>query len=330
MVRLVDVARAAGVSVATVSRTLNGNARVDPELAARVHAAVAELDYRPNLVARNLRRRATQAWALVVTDVTNPFCTAVARGVEDVANAAGYSVFLCNSDEDPGKEQRYLAVAEAERVAGLIITPASPASDVGRLLGAGIPVVALDRHLPQPVATVVADSAAGAATATEHLLAHGWRRPACVTGPAGAETADQRAAAFRAVVRRCGLAELVEHVPYHAAGGAAAAARLLDLPQPPDCLFVANSALAIGVLEELRRRGLRLGADLGLVTFDDAPWAPLMDPPITVVAQPAYEMGGRAAELLLAALGSPAEPATRGTAVFEPRLVERGSCLRSG
>lgn len=328
MVKLVDVARAAGVSVATVSRTLNGNDRVDPELAARVHGAVRQLDYRPNLIARNLRRHGTQAWALVITDVNNPFYTAVARGVEDVASAAGYSVFLCNSDEDPEKETRYLQVAEAERVAGVILSPATPATEVARLATAGIPVVGIDRHLSDPVPTVLSDSITGTELAVEHLLGHGWRRPACISGPTDAETAVQRAEAFRSVVRRHGLVELVSHVPYDAPGGSLAAESLLSGPVPPDCLFVANSVLAIGALETIRRRGLDLGVDLGLITFDDAPWAPLIQPPITVVAQPAYAMGVRAAELLLERITDPTSGTQTEAVVFPTRLIERESCRR--
>lgn len=326
MVKLVDVARAAGVSVATVSRTLNGNDRVDPELAERVRAAARELDYRPNAVARALRRQGSQAWALVVTDVNNPFYTAVARGVEDLASASGYSVLLCNSDEDPEKESRYLEVAEAERVSGVIIAPSSTDTDVSRLLSARIPVVAIDRHLKTPVVTVSSQSRRGSRHAVEHLLEHGWQRPACVTGPVDAETAVDRAEGYLEVVRERGLPELLEHVPYHAPGGVLATEALLALPEPPDCFFVANSVLALGVIETIKAKGLVLGRDVGLITFDDAPWAPLLDPPITVVAQPAYAIGTQAAKHLLARLDG-AESTEQDT-VFETSLIERESCRR--
>lgn len=314
MVKLTDVARAAGVSVATVSRALNDNPRVDPALAERVHRAVTELGYRRNGVARNLRRRHTQVWALIITDVTNPFYTAVARGVEDVASQAGYSVLLGNSDELPEKEARYLTVAEEERVAGVIIAPRDVRTDVSSLLETGIGVVAVDRRLPAPVDTVLATSVPGAVRATEHLLEAGWKRPACVSGPTDAETAEHRVQGYRKVVRRHRVPARVERVPFHVEDGRAATGRLLDADEPPDAFFVANSVLALGVLAEIQARGLRLGRDVGLITFDDAPWATLMQPPISVVAQPAYEMGAEAARILAARLA--------GTMTDEPALVE--------
>lgn len=325
MVKLTDVAQAAGVSVATVSRALNNNPRVDPELAARVHRAVEQLGYRRNGVARNLRRRHTQVWALIVTDVTNPFYTALARGVEDVASAAGYSVLLGNSDELPEKEARYLSVAEEERVAGVIIAPRDTRTDVSRLMASGIGVVAVDRRLPTEVDTVVAASLPGAARATEHLVEAGWRRPACVSGPSDAETAEHRVLGYQQALVERGLPALVERVPFHAADGRDAAGRLLDAADPPDAFFVANSVLALGVLAEIQARGLRLGADVGLITFDDAPWATLVSPPISVVTQPAYEIGSEAAQILADRLSGARTDTTPVLVEFDTELVIRPS-----
>src|SRR4051794_13188686 len=150
MVKIVDVAEAANVSVATVSRALNNTGRVDPVLAERVRIAAERLGYRPNAVARNLRRRGTQVWALIITDINNPFYTAVARGVEDVAQESGFSVLLCNSDENQSKEDRYLEVAAQERVAGVILAPRAENSDIGGLDSASIPLVVVDRRLDHP------------------------------------------------------------------------------------------------------------------------------------------------------------------------------------
>lgn len=328
MVKLTDVARAADVSVATVSRALNNNRSVDPVLAERVREAALSLGYRPNAVARNLRRRHTQVWALVITDISNPFYTAVARGVEDVASKEGFSVLFCNSDEDLVKEADYLVVAEEERVAGVILSPRSDTTDVSRLTAVGIPVVVVDRSLRQPVDTVLAHSEHGAANATEHLLAQGWRRPACITGPEDTETAAQRAVGYRKVVEAHGLPALVQHAPFLAPGGREATADLLDSDDPPDSLFVANSVLALGVLVELQRRRLKLGRDIGLITFDDAPWTPLIDPPVSVIAQPAYRIGTEAARMLVSRIRgeAPDEPIS---VVFETELIVRGSCQRT-
>jgi len=349
-----DVAERAGVSVATVSRALNDVPTVDPALAKRVRAAASALGYRTNVVARNLRRRQTNVWALIISDVGNPFFTAVARGVEDVAQQAGYSVVLCNSDEDAAKEARYLEVAEQSLVAGVLMSPNVAGSDLSRLRAAGIPVVAIDRALSEPVDSVLVDSAEGARAATAHLLDQGWQRPACVTGPAQAETAERRMRGYLEAIAQSGLqlpTTLIRHTNYRRSGGREATAALLRSDAPPDAFVVANSELALGVLEEVSRRGLMLGKDIGMVAFDDPPWAAYVAPPLSVVAQPAYEIGAEAARLLLDRIGSsriqtgssrrsdaaqpamqqqrPAGPPAR-TVLLGTELIIRSSSVRRG
>lgn len=322
-----DVARAAGVSVATVSRALNGAPTVDPELATRAREAASRLGYRPNGIARSLRLRATDVLALIISDVANPFWTAVTRGVEDVAQRSGYSVLLCNADEDSTKEATYLRVAEQQRVAGVILSPHAAGSDVAPLARAHIPLVVIDRPLPERSDSVMVQSREGARVATEHLLDAGWSRPGCITGPEDAATAEERLEGYRAAVRARGVPERAVHVPFRQSGGAAGAALLLDAPEPPDALFVANSQMCLGVLEELGRRGLRAGHDVGVITFDDAPWAPFTSPPMSVVAQPAYEVGSRAAQLLIARVQGAAPPEPEHL-VLSTTLVVRDSSRR--
>lgn len=302
MAKIKDVAASAGVSVATVSRVLNNVPTVAPELAERVRQAATELDYRGNGAARSLRRRRSDVWALIISDIGNPFFTAAARGVEDVAQSAGFSVVLCNTDEDPRKETQYFDVAEREQVSGVVMSPNLVASDISRLDRAGIPVVAIDRPLRGEVDSVLVDSAAAAEVATRHLFDQGWTRPACITGPEQNDTAQQRVAGYRAAWKANGrrpAKSLIRHTDYRADSAQKAAIALLDTATPPDALFIANSEMALGVLPVLRARDLVPGRDLGLVAFDDAPWSSFTHPPMTVVSQPAYEMGRLAAELLL-------------------------------
>jgi LacI family transcriptional regulator len=330
--KLADVARRAGVSPATVSRALNEVPTVDPVLARKVKEAAQELGYRPNAVALNLRRRRTDVWALVVSDIGNPFITAVVRGVEDVAQANGFSVVLCNADEDPRKEADYLAVAEQEQVAGAILTPTALDTDASPLTRAGIPVVTVDRPLLDPVDTVIADSRWGAGVATRHLLDEGWRRPACITGPGSKETAEERLRGYLdALAERAvgGRRHLVRHVAYDVEGGRAGASSLLGLRTPPDAFLVASSMMALGVLQELQARGLRPGEDVGLVSFDDAPWATLLDPPLSVVTQPAYDIGTHAATLLNERVRHRDLSSPPRTVVLPTRLVVRGSSRSS-
>jgi LacI family transcriptional regulator len=320
MIKIIDVAQEAGVSTATVSRVLNGHANVDVARAERVRNAAQRLGYRPNGIARSLRRQSTDVIALIISDVGNPFFTAITRGVEDVAQRTGYSVLLCNADEDSTKEATYLAVAEQSQVAGVILSPHQAGTDVKGLATAGIPLVVIDRPLTEAMDSVMVHSREGAKAATNHLIDAGWARPACITGPEEAATAHDRLEGYLAAVRDHGnLDELFVHAPFRQQGGLQGAAQLLDSEHPPDAFFVANAQMALGVLEEVKRRNLRIGVDVGIISFDDAPWAQFVSPPMSVVAQPAYDIGAQAAQLLLQRVG--------GAAPLEPRHVVLSTTL---
>lgn len=318
---IADVARAAGVSPATVSRVLNASTPVSGELAERVRAAAATTGYQPFGPARALRLRHTPVWSVIVADIENPFFTSVLRGVEDVAREHGHRVLLGNSDEDLDRESAYLDAAVAERLAGVVIAVASTAdSRLGAVRGAGIPVVAVDRRPERtPVDSVIVDNREGAVLATRHLLDAGYARVACITGPARLSTANERLEGYASVVGR----SRSRRANFRRDGGFRAAAALLASAEPPDAFFVANNLMTIGVLEAIRAAGLRVGADVGVVGFDDAPWAPLVEPPLTVVAQPAREIGREAARLL--ATGATDAPRQ---VVLRPRLVVRASTTR--
>jgi LacI family transcriptional regulator len=325
--RLADVAEAAKVSVATVSRVLNSSPSVDPVLADRVRAAAARLGYRPNAIARNLRRRGTQLWALIIANINNPFYTALARGVEDAASGLGFSVLLCNTDEDKAREGRYLEVAAQERVAGAIFVPRASNSNVSSLLDAGIPLVVVDRQLDRGGDFIAAASFEGAVMATEHLLREQWQRPACISRPADTPTAEQRRLGYQDVIERHGLPPIVRQVPFHAEGGIELIHDLLAGADAPDSFLAIDSMLALVVLRALKRRGLRTGRDVGLISFDDAAWAPVVDPPLSVIAQPAYEIGVSAAQLLARRIrGGFDEPQTL---TMSTTLIVRGSSRRS-
>ncbi|TDD17675.1 LacI family transcriptional regulator [Kribbella turkmenica] len=326
MATISDVAARAGVSTATVSRALNGKSTVDRDLVARVRKAAVELGYQPNGPARNLRRQEAAVVALIISDVENPFFTAIARGVEDVAHEVGYSVVLCNSDESAEKENRYIDIAIQERVAGVILSPSGTTTSVAKLATRGTAYVAVDRPLPGHDSDVVlVDTRLAARQATAHLVAQGYDRIGCITGPSGVRTADDRLAGYRDALRSAKrrTPKLVRRTEYKAAGAHRAALDLLSQAEPPDALLIANSAMAVGVLQALQELEIRPGRDVGLVAFDDAPWAELVDPPLSVVAQPAYEIGAVAARLLLARIADSSRPPT--TTTLGARLLERAS-----
>ena len=325
-----DVATEAGVSTATVSRVLNGSSRVDAELADRVQAAVRALGYRPSGVARNLRRARTSVLCLIISDIRNPFFTDVVRGIEDHASAAGYSLVLCNADEDVDKEAGYLDLAVSERMAGVIISPSATTTRLAPLLERGIPAVTIDRRADAPVDAVVVASERGSREATAHLIAAGYRRVACITGPHEATTATERLAGWRLAHADAGRPAddaLVRHADYMETGGLEAARSLLASDDPPDAFFVANNLMTVGVLTAIEEAG-RTVPETGLVCFDDPSWARLMHPALTAVSQPTYEMGQRAAQLLAERIdGSTAPPRE---VVLEPTLEVRESSTGPG
>ena len=332
MATISDVAARAGVSTATVSRALNGKSTVDPVLAARVVRAVEELGYTPNGLARSLRRRETAVLALIISDVENPFFTAIARGVEDTAQAAGYSVMLCNSDENAAKERRYVEVAAQERLAGVIMSPTTADSDVSPLSTHRTPIVTVDRRLGSTDCdAVLVDSRVAAREALLHLASQGYRRIGCIAGPPGVTTADDRLDGYRDGLRAAQqkyVAKLVRRCEFREAGGRQAALQLLNRADPPDALLVSSSTMAVGVLQALGELGLKSGRDVGIVSFDDTPWTTLIDPALTVVAQPAYAMGQLAARLLLDRIGAGGTRAT-STTTMAAQLIVRGSSKKS-
>ncbi|OLT53256.1 LacI family DNA-binding transcriptional regulator [Cellulosimicrobium sp. CUA-896] len=323
MTRIVDVARQAGVSTATVSRVLNGKT-VRPELATAVHAAVAELGYVPDRTARSLRRRSSDVVALVLPDVENPFFTAVARGVEDVAQQAGYSVVLCNTDDDPAKEARYLDVAEHENMAGVLIAAAPGAPPLGNLLARGRAVVALDRAVRDDVDQVTFDNAALGRRATRSLLDRGFRRIACVTGPRETSTAAQRAEGWRAALAEEGLDapdELLIHANFRVDGGYAATAGLLDAAGAPDAVLATNNLVGVGALRALADRRVPLAgsaddrgtatgsAATGVGIVGDLPFATSRTDQVALLPLNPRGLGVTAAEMLLERLDGLDSPA---------------------
>jgi len=328
------VARAAGVSPSTVSRALSGSRRVSPELAARVVAVASQLEYRPHGMARNLRQRASSVWGLIISDVENSFFTSLVRGIEDGARSVGYSVILCSSDGDVAKEREYVELMIAERVAGVVIATAStPDCDVTQLQKRGVPVVAVDREIRRSdVDTVVVDNAAGAFAATRHLVSQGARRIGCITGPEQASTATERLAGYRAALLDGGLpfdANLVRFADFKQRGGYAAAGDLLGLRPAPDALFVTNNLMTVGALQALADCGVEVPGQMTLASFDEMYWTTLIRPRLTTVAQPTYEMGTIAGQLLAERIAGYQGPG-RKRVLDGTLLVRDSSCRPAG
>ena len=325
-----DVAAVAGVSLSTVSRVVNGFPPVAPELAAKVERAVEVLGYRHNHTAGTLRRAngRSRTLGLIIEDVSNPFFSAVHRGIEEVARMRGVITFASSSDEDPQLEHDLIEAVLARRVDGLIVVPtASDHTYLLRDVANGLGVVFVDRPAPSIDAdAVLSDNQGGAQRAVEHLIAHGHQRIAYIGPPPILFTALERFAGYRAAMHLGGFAELVRHC-VEPAGAADAVDELLALPDPPTALFTAQNLVTIEALRALHASGRQ--HDVAHIGFDDIALAAAIDPALTVVAQDPIGLGRAAAELVFSRVDGHLGPSRR--VVLPTPLIERGSGeIRSG
>jgi DNA-binding LacI/PurR family transcriptional regulator len=295
-----EVARLAGVSIATVSRVLNGVPTVDPVLAGRVRSACAELSYQPNRAARRLAGHRSSLIGLLVTDIQNPFFMEIARGVEDVALEKGFLVALCNSAEDSRRERRFIEALCAEDIAGAIVAPTSERHTPLQLfLNRGIPVVTFDRrsHLDS-VDAVLIDNVSAAREAVAHLIGNGYRRIAVIAGQQTKTTGHDRLKGYQLALQDAGIPRepLYERIGTFEQGVSRnIVGELLALESPPDALFTTNNRITMGALEAIHACGLRIPEDIAIACVDELPWASPVAVPLTVVRQPAYEIGSVAA-----------------------------------
>jgi LacI family transcriptional regulator len=322
-----DLARQLKVSTATVSRALSRPEKVAPETRKRVLEFVQQSGYHMNGVARSLRTQSTRTIGVIVSDIRNPFSSAIVKSVEDVARTNGYTVLICNADENVRNEESALELFIERQVSGVIHCSAGANLDLLRVLHQkSIPLVDLDRQSGlADVDTVVLNNHKGAALAIRHLLTLGHQRVAIISGPRHLSNARKRLEGFRKTFRSAQIAvpnEYLEFGDFREQSGRDAAERLLSLPIPPSAIFVANNEMMAGALFAIRQHRIKVPRDLSLVGFDDARWAQYSDPPLTVVSQPTEAMGRKAAELLLGRLTGERDPQT---VIFEPDLIIRRS-----
>jgi LacI family transcriptional regulator len=331
-----DVARLAEVSVATVSAVANGTAGVSPKRAERVRKAMEALDYHADQIARSLKTGRTQVIGTVLPDVTNPFYPEVIVGAEEIARAAGYSVILCNANEDAEQEQQQLNTLFSHRVDGVLIACSDPAISFDRLMRRRFPIVCFDRIPPGFRGdTVTTDNASGGYEATRHLIDLGHRRIAVLAGRAGLSTHSARLEGFRKAMSEARL-----QVPdeYCLTGGMVpetgyeAGRKLLSLPNPPTAVFCTNNKLFLGLVRAVNQTGVRCPEEISLVGFDDLAWTENFHPRLTTVAQPTRELGRRAMQLLIERVESEGEdfPGPARKVLLKPELRVRESTARVG
>ena len=326
-----EVARAAGVSTATVSRALNGSAQVADRTKHRITEAIAALGYQPNHVARSLVLKATHTIAVMLPDITNPFFPALVKGVQLAADEEGYAVLLAHTGGDTAKEEAYFQVLRGQQVDGvLLVGLVSAPESLKGLVGRGLPVVMLDRPVDLPgSATVRVDHKAGGRIATEHLLELGHRRIAHIAGPKGLGVSQHRLDGYRRALSAHGVAfeeSLVVEGDFSEDGGYRGIQELLRRRTRFTALFAANDLSAIGAMTALREHGLQVPGDVSVVGFDDIHLASYTSPKLTTVRQPIYDMGRAAAKLLIDARRKKVGLKDK---IFDGELVVRESTVRA-
>jgi len=326
-----DVARLAGVSPMTVSRVINGSARVSIAARGRVEQAIDDLGYVPSRLARGLSAQRTGTIALIVPDVANPFFTLIVRGAEESARRAGFGVILCDTRSDLSVERDAIEEMMAHRVEGILVAPVSDRSrdHLQRLATFGIPFVLIDRTVPGiDVDAVLGDSFEGARRLVDHLVSLGHRRIGLIIETDEVSTARDRRRGYRAALDAAGIAFdplLVVEASVDPDGGIQGMRRLLELEDRPTAVFTVNNLVALGAIEAARAAGLEVPDDIALVCFDDIEYASRLYPFLTVMEQPAETFGSLGAQLLLERIGRRAPERPR-VVVLPAEFVVRRSC----
>lgn len=313
MATMRQVAERAGVSITTVSHVVNQTRFVSEELVTRVRNAIEELSYQPDQRARSLRVGKSETIAMMVTDIVNPFFPAVVRGSEDCAREHGYSLILCNTDEDPSQEELYVSLMMERRVDGFLVAPSMrPEKTLKTLIDQEVPLVIIDRRCSLPVDQVYSDNEAGAYAATQYLVGLGHTRIGAIVELEGIPSFDDRVRGWRRALEEAGIPmdpRWLRQAGLEVAGATAAAAKLLG-ESGVTAIFTTNNLMTLGALEFLKSADLRCPKDVSLVGFDDPKWAASVNPAITSVGQEPYEMGYKGAELLIKRIEGDKSPLT--------------------
>lgn len=335
MATIKDVAQHAGVSVTTVSHVVNETRHVSPQGRERVMAAIRELGYVPSQVARSLKSNSTRTLGMLIPNSSNPYFAEIVRVVEDRCFAAGYTLVLCNTDDLPQRQGVYLQVLAERRIDGLIVVSTGSDETLAKQLhGLKMPTVLLDREIDDPECDLVETAhMQGALLAVRHLQSLGHRRVACIGGPAGVASSEQRVQGWRLALAEGGAAPtdtdaLLWRGGFTSQGGYEAMHAILRTDDRPSAVFVCNDLMAIGALRAVHEIGLRVPDDLSLVGFDDIELAAYSSPPLTTVAQPKEHIGALAVDMLLERVdGRRHEPRK---VMLQPELRVRASTARLG
>lgn len=324
---LKDVAKIAGVSTATVSHVLNDSKYVGDELKQKVTEAVAMLKYVPNNMAKSLRMQESRLIGLMISDISNPFFSLVVRGIEDGLAKNFYNVLLCNTDSSSEKEQEYLKVLLSRRIDGLVVSSAG--NEGKHFNGKDVPLVFLNRR-PDSTANnmVTTNNFRGGKLAAEHLINHGFRRIAVIAGPQHISTGRDRLLGFRRALEDHGCkwdVSLVKYGQFDIDSGYQSMRELVEQAIKPDAVFACNNFMTLGAFQYLRETGISIPGEIAVIGYDDPDWTIIVEPPLTVIRQPAYNLGLQAANLIVQCIKEKNNN-TPQQIYLDPELIIRKSC----
>lgn len=325
MISIKDVAKHAGVSVATVSRVLNNSGYVGQDTRIKVEKAIKELNYKPNEVARSLFKKQSSAIGLIVPDITNPFFPELARAVEDTAIQLGYNVILCNSDEDENKEQNYLDVLQQQYVKGIIVS--SNTMTAKQIEQLNIPVVSIDRVISKGLPTIVVENKKGAMMATRFLRSKGCRRIGHIKGTSGVVNAEERCEGYKEIVggEPWFKETYITEGQYDMQSSIQAALELLQRHPDIDGIFAANDIMAIGAIKAAYQLGRKVPQDIAIIGFDGISLSKATTPELTTIQQPIYEMGEKATKMLVSLMERQQTVEQENYKILDVSLIERES-----
>ncbi|RCX21540.1 LacI family transcriptional regulator [Fontibacillus phaseoli] len=323
MASIKDVAKLAGVSVATVSRVLNDKGYVGQHTREMVEQAIKELNYKPNEVARSLFKKQSNTIGLIVPDIMNPFFPELARAVEDTASKFGYNVILCNSDEDRLKEQAYLDTLQQNYVNGIIVS--SNTMTANQIIELNIPVVSIDREISKGLPTIVVENMKGASEATRFLMNKGCSRIAHIRGPQGVVNAEERCEGYREVVHQESWfsESYIVDGDYDMESSIEATLELLKTHPEIDGIFAANDIMAIGAMKAANQLGIRVPEELAIIGFDGIRLSSVTIPELTTIVQPIYELGEKATTMLVSLMNQ--QEVGQTYYKLDVELIERNS-----
>jgi LacI family transcriptional regulator len=328
------IAEKAGVSTATVSRVLSGFPGVREKTKKKVMKITSELNYEVDGIARSLRQKKTFKIGVIVGDVLSQFYTVLAKSIEDIAHKYGYSVILCNGDDDPEKELNYLKVLRSSRVDGIIIAPTGKnAGYINNLLQSNIKIVLVDRLIEGvDCDAVLVDNEKGAYTAVKYLIDNGYKKIAIIDGFIDRTTGKERLKGYLRALNENNIPrndDFIKIRDFKKRSGIVFANELLENKNKPEAIFVANLELTLGAILAIKSLGLKIPDDIAVIGFDDSDWAQILEPPLTLISQPVYDLGETAAEMLIKNIENDNSKKEKLIVTMNTKLIERGSVIKN-